>query len=230
MARVPWPLTAFVVVMLPTVVSLGLWQLDRAEEKAALEEVYLGQLGAPVQEVKPSIDPFSRLVLHGEYGDDQYYLDNQVLNGHVGYWVLQTFRLDDGARYLVNRGWIKAPTSREELPVAVAPAGKVDLVVMAWPNLGLPPLFGPDEWPPGARIRVQRRDIDQMASRSAAYPMEMRLEAGSTGVLRAAPTDLDLGRERHLGYAVQWFGLGVVLMSGWLVIFFRSSKKSVPHG
>ena len=230
MARVPWALNIFVLVMLPTVVSLGFWQVNRADQKAALEEAYFDQLGSQVQEPVEHIEAFSRLLLRGEYGADQYLVDNQVMQGQVGYWVMQLFIADDDRRYLVNRGWIAGLAERAQLPEVETPTGAVEIVVLVWPQMGLPLMLGADEWPVGEKIRVQRRDLDQMAKRSDALPMEMRVEAGSAGALRAAPTDLEFGRERHIGYAVQWFGLGVVLIVGWLVVFMRGKDKVRSNG
>lgn len=225
MARVPRALTVFVVLMFPTVVSLGVWQLNRADEKEALEAAYFDQLGSQVHEPGREVEAFSRLALKGEYGPHQYLVDNQVLQGQVGYWVLQLFVAQEGKRYIVNRGWVAAPPSRAEVPEVETPSGVVDIVVLAWPQMGLPPVLDSDEWPEGNKIRVQRRDLDQMATRSDALPIEMRLEAGSPGVFRAAPIDLEFGRERHIGYAVQWFGLGVVLIIGWIVVYRRGRQR-----
>lgn len=230
MARVPWALNAFVLVMLPTLVSLGLWQLDRADKKAALEEAFFNQLGSQVREPGENVEAFSRLVLKGEYGMHQYLVDNQVMQGQVGYWVLQSFNALEGRRYIVNRGWVAAPASRVEMPNVQTPTGVMEIVVLVWPQMGLPPILGADDWPAGRKIRVQRRDIEQMAERSHALPMEMRLEAGSAGALRAAPTDLEFGRERHIGYAVQWFGLGAVLVIGWLIVYRRGKDRIQGDG
>ncbi len=216
--------------MLPIVVSLGFWQLDRADKKAALEEVFINQLGSQVHEPGDRFEAFSRLVLKGEYGEHLYLVDNQVMEGHIGYWVLQSFIALEGRRYIVNRGWIAAPGSRDEIPDVGTPEGPVEIVVLVWPQMGLPPILGKDEWPDGKAIRVQRRDIEQMAERSNALPMEMRLEAGSAGALRVAPTDLEFGRERHLGYATQWFGLGAVLVIGWLVVYRRGKDRIQNNG
>ncbi len=234
MVRVPRTLTVFVLVMLPTVVSLGFWQLNRADEKAALEAAYFDQLGSQVHEQvhEPGneVEAFSRLALKGEYGPHQYLVDNQVMHGQVGYWVLQLFIAQEGHRYIVNRGWIAAPTTRTEMPAVETPAGAVHIVVLVWPQMGLPPMLDSDEWPDDKKIRVQRRDIEQMAKRSAALPMEMRLEAGSAGAFRTAPTDMEFGRERHIGYAVQWFGLGMVLLVGWVVVYRRGKDRIQSNG
>jgi surfeit locus 1 family protein len=219
--RVPRALTIFVVIMLPAVISLGFWQLQRAEEKQALEARYLDQLGAPVVGPAEEIEPFTRLRLEGTYEDQRYLVDNQIAGGQVGYWIIQLFRHANGAKYLVNRGWVAAPADRSELPEVGAPSGEVSLSVLAWPQMGLPPLLAEDQWAPGEQVRVQRRDIEQMAQRSGAYPMEMRLEPGSPGILLAAPQTVEFGRQKHLGYALQWFGLGLVLIVGYIVVYRR---------
>jgi surfeit locus 1 family protein len=229
-ARVPWALSIFVLVMFPTVVTLGFWQWHRADEKAVLEEAYFDQLGSQVHEPGENVESFSRLVLKGEYGSHQYLVDNQVLQGQVGYWVMQLFIARDGRRYIVNRGWIAASAARSQLPDVETPTGVVEIVVLVWPQMGLPPILSSDDWPEGEKIRVQRRDLDQMAKRSGALPQEMRLEAGSPGVFRAAPSDLEFGRERHIGYAVQWFGLGVVLIVGWIVVYRRGIDRVKRDG
>ncbi len=230
MARVPRALTVFVLLMFPTVVSLGFWQLTRADEKDALERAYFDQLGSPVHDPGSEVEAFSRLALKGEYGPHQYLVDNQVMQGQVGYWVLQLFIAQEGKRYIVNRGWIAASATRNQLPDVETPTGVVEIVVLVWPQMGMQPILGSDDWPAGEKIRVQRRDLDRMAKRSDALPIEMRLEAGSAGVFRAAPTDLEFGRERHIGYAVQWFGLGVVLIIGWIVVYRRGNDRVKSDG
>lgn len=229
MTRVPIPLTVFVLVMLPTVISLGFWQLRRAEEKQDLENMYLQKLSAPVRVPDNTLEPFDRISLNGEWGSQQFLVDNQINQGKVGYWVIQTFVDRQGQVFLVNRGWIQAPVSRDELPDAPAPQGQVALLTFVWPQLGAQFLLGEDVWSPGEKIRVQSRDIEKMANITGAIPVELRIEPGSPGVLVAPPQDVQFGRAMHLGYAVQWFGLGVVLVIGYWVVY-RRSRRGSPDG
>jgi surfeit locus 1 family protein len=60
-----------------------------------------------------------------------------------------------------------------------------------------------------------------------AEPVEIRLEAGQPGVFAAAPVDVDFAPERHRGYAVQWFGLAGVLLTGYLIFGF-SRRANEP--
>jgi cytochrome oxidase assembly protein ShyY1 len=218
-------MTVLVVALLPALMALGWWQLDRAADKRASQARYLERLGQPPRVPPASLADagFLRVSLDGEYQPDRHYLvDNRVRDGRPGYWVVSHFRANDGRVYLVNRGWLAAPASRDELPNVTTPDGRQRLVGVIWPDLGLPPLLAPDPWPARWPKRVQRLDVARMAEDGAAVAaFEVRLEPGQPGVLAAAPVHMNFMPERHQGYAVQWFGLAVVLIVGYVVFGFR---------
>jgi cytochrome oxidase assembly protein ShyY1 len=140
--------------------------------------------------------------------------------------VVTPFRTDSGATYFVNRGWIAAPL-RGALPDASTPPGSVRIEVVPWPSTGLGVLAGADDWNDGWPKRVQRMDIERMATYvRVALPMELRLEAASPGVLQPVAATLDLSPSRHLGYAVQWFALALALAATWLVIGIRRGRAA----
>ncbi len=230
MTRVPLPLTLFVVVMLPVVMSLGSWQLQRAEEKLALESSYLESQGRPAVSLRDA-EAFSLVRVQGTFDQPLFLLDNQVRDGQIGYWVLQPFSTREEQRVIVNRGWVAAPSFRDRLPQVATPVGSVELVGIVWPQLGLPPLLEEDAWDAGQTvIRVQRRNIERMAIFAQTDAIELRLLQHSPGVLLAAPIQPKFSRETHLGYALQWFGLGAVLVIGWGVMFWRSEKAGSRRG
>jgi cytochrome oxidase assembly protein ShyY1 len=216
-------MTTFVVIMLPVLLALGRWQLDRAAEKRAYLDAFIDRQGAlPVLADTEAAD-FQRLRLTGHFEPEhQFLLDNQVSGGHVGYWVVTPFTTSDGRRWLINRGWAPAPTHRETLPDVPAPTGTVSIVAVNWPDMGLPPLLGEDFWAPGWPKRVQRLDVARMAAvlGDDTRPMQLRLEAGQPGVLVAPPLQLPVTPAKHTGYAVQWFALAVVLAAGYLAYGF----------
>lgn len=232
-----WRMSLFVLIMLPILLSLGNWQLRRGAEKEALETDYLARSGALPIDAKSlaSVDrdtlAFARLRLRGQYLPQQYYLiDNQVLDGTVGYWVLHRFESEDGRLWLVNRGFTKAAEQRAQLPAIATPTGPQTLVAIVWPDTGLVPEFGQssaaDQRPAAAgSVWPQRRQRLDARAMAAEHPrgqaVELRLEYGQPGVLQPAPSAFASGADRHRGYAVQWFGLAAVLMIGFVLFGLR---------
>ena len=229
--RPGWRMTGFVVVMLPVLVSLGLWQLDRADEKRVLEDRYVDALGErPRPAESASLDDlpaFARVRVTGRYlSEQQYLIDHQIFQGEVGYWVVSPMVDQDNRAWLINRGFIAAPQRREVLPALPVPDGEVSVVAVLWPDLGLPPAF--EEVDP-ARLaeqayprRVQRLDVDLLARLESAVPAQLRLEGGQPGSLTPASLAVDFNPARHTGYAVQWFALAATLLIGYVVLGLRN--------
>ena len=224
--RVPWQMSLFVLLMLPLVLALGTWQLQRAGYKQGLEDSYFDQIGALPMALPPigAATDFSRVRLQGTFGKQRYLLDNQLRDGVPGYWLYQSFHADSGRLLLVNRGWFAA-TDRADFEIPEAPAGTLSVVALVWPDTGLLPLFGappverlgPDLW------RLQRLDWTALGgSQTAMEPVEWRLEPGQPGVLVAAPQSIGFGVDRHRGYAAQWFGLALALLTGYAVLWRRA--------
>ena len=220
-----WKMTLFTAVMLPLVVSLGIWQLNRADEKRVYEDRYYDRLGQ--MPVSPPADlsdsDFLQIRLEGSYDAQRYFLiDNQIHDGQVGYQVVSVFRARDGRSWLINRGWVPAESERERLPEVPTPAGEVTIVGVIWPQLGLPPLLTEDEWPASWPKRVQRFDVLRMAALLPDIePIEVRLEQGWPGVFVAPRLEMVVLPAKHLGYAAQWLGLGFALAIGYLLFGFR---------
>ena len=110
-----WKMTLFVALLLPLVIGLGWWQLERAETKSRFESAYLDQISALAYEPGPTAEDFARLKLSGRYDGDRYFLlDNAIRRGQAGYEVLHPLLLDTGERGLVNRGWVAGLPYRQQ--------------------------------------------------------------------------------------------------------------------
>ena len=216
-------MTLFTALLLPVVVSLGIWQLGRAEEKRQFESAYLDRIGALAVVPGQTVADFQRIRLTGEYEAGQdFLLDNQVRDGVVGFAVISVFRTLDGRRWLINRGFIAGDRARRSLPEIASPAGQLALTGLVWPELGLVPVFGDNLWPAGWPKVVQRIEVARMAELlENTVPAEVRLEAGQPGVFAPAPTELNMPAAKHTGYAVQWFGLAAALTIGFTIFGFR---------
>lgn len=223
-----WPMTMVVAVLLPCIVSLGFWQLDRGATKRGLEMAYLDKLTTlPVRPADDDlVENFQRVVLKGQFMRQVFLVDNQVSGGVTGYWVVQTFADELGANFLVNRGFTPGTSSRKVLPTIDTPAGKVNVIGAVWPDTGLIPVLDEDKWEEGWPKRVQRLDIGRMSAYVSAKKVEIRLEPGQPGVAIAAPFASLLSDAKHLGYAATWFGLAAALCVSFIVFGFKHSPRT----
>ncbi len=247
-------LTLFVACFLPLLLWLGIWQLDRAAYKEQLQERYLDRVGAlPTnpsadQLAQAALDPaglaFLRVGLRGNFMTGRHFLvDNQVLAGQVGYWVITPFSDVQQRIWLVNRGWIAASSQRQELPPVPDVLGEVKIVGLIWPFTGLVPLFGDQLSEPVSNTeataqqspwpkRVQRLDLVGLAemlkadTSTSVLTHEVRLEPGSKGALGAVPQVLVGAGDVHRGYAATWFGLAMVLTCGYVIFVLRQRREN----
>ena len=219
-------MTGFFLVMMPLLIALGHWQVQRGDYKRLLENQYLAKLTELPQTPNSETlsQPFQALRLAGRYHPETFMVDNQVSEGETGYWVYQVFEDDRVGRVLINRGFV-ASSDRQRLPDVSTPVGELRLTATVWPQLGLIPAWGSQEWAKDWPKRIQRANVVRMSAEAGAWPAELRLEPGQPSVLRPAPFASRLSDDTHRGYAATWFGLAVVLLLGYVYLGFANSEK-----
>ena len=221
-------MTILVAIVLPLAVALGFWQLDRAAQKRALESAHLASYGAlPVDEQKlVEAAEFARVRLAGHYdAEHQFFVDNHTRHGAPGYLVMTPFATLGGRNVLVNRGWVAAPTLRKTLPTTMPPAGVVRIEGTRWADMRRSMVASSDAWDAAWPKRVQYLDVPRMAAAlGAVLPIEFRLDDGQPGSLAPIVIGEEMTPARHLGYAVQWFGLAVALAVAFVVSGFKQRK------
>ncbi|MBO6277675.1 MAG: SURF1 family protein, partial [Pseudomonas sp.] len=127
--------TLVVLAVLPLLVFLGFWQLDRGEQKRELLNHYAErQVAAPVTvgQLLTFDDPaFRRVQLRGHFdGQHSLLLDNRMRDGKVGVELLQPFQDQASGQWLwLNRGWLPWP-SRLKPPEFSTPEQILD--IQAW--------------------------------------------------------------------------------------------------
>ncbi|MCB1802542.1 MAG: SURF1 family protein [Gammaproteobacteria bacterium] len=218
-----WPTLAFLAVF-PVLLALGYWQMDRAHAKQALvEQRAASEITAPLSLHESSTlsadDRYRPAVVTGHYVDEQQWLlDNRVYRGQPGYHVFTPFVIEGTTApgLLVNRGWVAVGESREFLPRVPAPegtltlSGRLDSPASVGLVVGEVPLASVAD-----RVLVQSLDIAALAS---ARGLELKryalvLDDGQPGILQHDWSPIpEMGPEKHLGYAVQWFGLALALL------------------
>lgn len=223
-----WP-TLAVVVLVPTFVSLGLWQWRKAEAKSALQALLDTRSREPAVQL-PTVPAdaeslrYRRVVVRGEYEPRfQILLDNRVYRETAGYHVLTPLRIaGSDMRVLVNRGWVPALADHSLTPAITTPTGIVEVSGLATlPSTKFFTLGGPQ--PTGGPWQPVWQNLDLDAYRRVApfpmQPLTILLDPESTagGYVREWPRP-DERIERHVGYAWQWFGFAFATVAIWIFV------------
>nr|WP_316640693.1 SURF1 family protein [uncultured Roseateles sp.] len=241
MASRRWVILLAAVLAAALTARLGVWQLDRAAQKQAMqtrldERAQLPELNAAELALDGTAAPaqYERHVrVRGRWlADKTVFLDNRPMAGRVGFFVLTPLLLDDGTPLLVQRGWAPRNAARRaELPVLQTPAGPVEV----WGKLGPTPSrlyqFGAAE---SGTIR-QNVDLSDYARETGLALRPLVLQQLATpadtadGLLRQWPAPaVDI--HKHYGYAFQWFALSALLVGLylWFQIIQPRRKGRIP--
>jgi len=205
-------------------VALGNWQAGRAEQKRIL--------GAQLEQVmrSPAVDLTSQLVeprqfilkhvaARGRFVDQHtVFLDNKLRRGRPGYEVVTPLRLN-GVYVLVNRGWVAAGKTRDELPSVPAPPGEVRVEGLALARLPQALAVGPSV-PGKVRQNLELTAFeDETKLRLQPVVIEQH-SAAADGLARDWPRP-DTGIEKHESYALQWYSLAGLALILFVVLSFR---------
>ncbi len=228
-------LTLFCAVLLPLLIALGMWQLGRAEQKAAiLERIDARRQRPPVDfgQVARIAEPgYMPVVLQGEYlnGRDVL-LDNRTYRGRFGYEWVQPFRDQSGALVLVSRGWIAGSLDRAVLPSPEPAAGNLRLLAEVYVPLGKHFSLAASPLPAGWPKRVQNIDFEALreAYQEPLYPYVLRLLPGQPTALTPYWQDVNMLPAKHRAYAVQWFAMAAALAAMYLAAGLGLIRPGAP--
>ncbi|HEY4083347.1 MAG TPA: SURF1 family protein [Burkholderiaceae bacterium] len=207
---------------------LGIWQLDRASQKLALqarmeEQAKLPALGNADLSANPDAIQ-RRVVLHGRWQPERtVWLDNRPMSGRVGFFVVTPLLLDGtGQTILVQRGWLpRNQLDRTALPPLITPMGNVEVQG----RLALTPSRLFEFTPSTSGVIRQNLDVAAYAREihQALLPVTVwQTGPGADGDLKRDWAAPDLGLQTHYGYAFQWFALCALILG--LYVWFQLVK------
>ena len=220
-----WRISLLTAVLLPFLVLLGFWQLQRAEEKAALAttwELRRHQSPATLSEMntRSAADmAYVPVEFTGRFLQDKYFLlDNRMHGGRFGYEVLAPFMLQGkDLAVLVNRGWIRGDPARLTLPEVQPVVGEVRIAGHIYVAPGRPFLLAEQileaRWPQ----RIQAVEMDKLSpvlkaeTGTEVFPYPVRIDVAEPGALTVDWQVVNVSPAKHTGYAVQWFSMAAVL-------------------
>ena len=211
---------------------LGLWQLDRAAQKTAIEQAWgersqlapLPMHALPRDAADLAATLHRRVVVEGRWLASQtLYLDNRMWHGAAGFVVVTPLLLAPGDAVLVQRGWApRDAAERTKVPAAPLADGavRIEARIAAWPSPRLALSSAAEAGP----IR-QNLDAAQMAREAgvALRPLSLQ-QLSAPEVADALQRDWPAPPQdvwKHQGYALQWFALtaliaGLALWYGWI--------------
>ena len=241
--RPGWGVSVAAAIAMVIALSLGNWQLRRAEEKQALQERFDNRergatLRLPSSLVEVKDVEYARVSVRGEFlPHHTILLDNRVRNGVVGYDVVTPVRIEGGELcVLVNRGWIAAGPRRDVLPKFPTPAGPQSLEGIALVPGGRYFEFGGDH-AAGKKTAAavepvwQHLNFERYAetTRLALQPFLIRQTSASDDGLARVWDRPDRGVDIHRGYAFQWYSLAALILVLYVVLNLRSIEPAPPR-
>ena len=199
-------------------VSLGFWQLDRADEKrsieAAIKKANSGAVELIVSENNLQDKEYYEVRLRGEYiNDKQFIYDNQIVDQASGYYVLTPFVLSDQSKaILINRGFIPWNGRRDKLADIFIEQGAKEAKFQISKPIKRMELKSSDigsEFP----VLIQAINLEEMAAIAGvdfSNVIGLLDPSSSDGYVRKwKPYTGSI--EKHIGYAIQWFLMALVL-------------------
>lgn len=220
-------------------VSLGNWQVRRAQDKLVVQaqiDTLEHAAPRPVRADAPDLPEWQPLSLIGRWWPDgTILLDNRTHGGRAGYHVLTPLVLADGSGVvLVNRGWIAVGADRGKLPLVPTATGlqQVEGRLHRVESDAFTLADRPDR---GAAGKVwQTLDLESFRTEVLGSCADAPFVQGSTacailagwtllqtsaagdGLVRDWVTPA-AGIDRHRGYAFQWYALAglAAVLTAW---------------
>ena len=207
----------FAIIFVPITISLGMWQIERANEKKLIIANYDKLLvSAPiVLQKNQMLDNWQPIETIGTYEDTIVYEDNAINNGKAGFKVYHLFRNDDGTFIFVHRGFIERNLIKNNLPEVEIPAEKkliYGTALFKQNNTFVKNIEESD-----SRI-IQEFNasllIDKypMLKDKYLHPFLFNLDLRDVNKYQPIEKPVNMTASKHIGYAIQWFGLCAALI------------------
>jgi surfeit locus 1 family protein len=229
----PIPLIAYLCI-LPVLVELGIWQLNRADEKRVAHMLQdRGQKTETLllsEQIRSDLQSllYRNIKSTGHFdGVHQYLLDNQISQGKAGYFVLTPFLIKGEKKaVLVNRGWLPVGKTRNDIPeISVGNEERsINGRINHFPSVGIK-LEGAEiptkTWP--ALVQVVDTKVISKRLGYQLMPFQVELDKDAAyGYKREWHSASPMPPAKHIAYAVQWFLLAITLT----ILFVKYGRQN----
>ena len=231
-----WQRTFVTIILLPMFCGLGIWQLDRAEEKRSLKNLLKERQGLSarifswkiLEDQEQSLQQLPIQVTGNFLPDSRIFLTHRIRLGKVGSDVVEPMILSDGSgAVLVNRGWIPQTIGERDSSLEPDQLGELTFTGKIHVPQGKPlavmseKLEGP--WPLQVRTANVSDLVERLSDRLGiqVFPYIVRIDANQAGTFEANWPELQSRSGGHIGYAMQWFAMALVTLA---VFVYRSTN------
>jgi cytochrome oxidase assembly protein ShyY1 len=216
-------------------ITAGFWQyergMDRRAESALLKEnIDLPAIDFPTQSTGTTQPTrtleelqWRKFLIAGSFiPENEILLRNRYYNDQYGYGVATLFRLLDGRKVWIDRGWVKAGASATEPPIVEAtPTGDVNLLVR----------FRSDNLE--AKIAGSFFATGDNGDQLARWNAEAKVESeefyfdliGGDFLPDVASVFSPPGSGPHIAYAIQWWFFAALVLFGRFLIAREDLRK-----
>jgi surfeit locus 1 family protein len=233
--------TLLVVAATLVLIRLGIWQLDRLEQRRAFNAKVESSRALPMLDLNQELPEniytmeWRPVQLVGEYDfENQIAVRNQYHGDQYGYHLLTPLR-SNGTAVLVDRGWI--PADGNSTPAdwrKYDETGEVKVTGQIRLGSGKPAFGGIADALPvdGSRLELWNNADVANISKQLPYPiLSVYIQADADPNDAEPPIpfqpELELTEGPHFGYAMQWFIFAAILFFGYPFFLRKQESQTV---
>ncbi|MBT4836671.1 MAG: SURF1 family protein [Methylococcales bacterium] len=223
-------LTILVSIAITLFVSLGFWQLDRADEKQfiadsiqnrnLLETINLNLANQTLDEQMA----FRNVVAEGVLlHQDFFFLDNKLNKGRPGYHIIVPMKLKATNQYvLIDQGWVYQGKDRRVLPKISINSNDV-IVHGKLKRPSVPPIKLDQEQTGKLQLFINIEQLQEKLGYTLLPLIIMQSPDDDFGFKRKE-IKFNNNKGMHLGYAIQWFAFAFFSIIIYTYLSYRREK------
>jgi surfeit locus 1 family protein len=231
--------TLLVVVGAGVCIRLGIWQLDRLDQRRGFNAHYLEMIALPPLSITAdSVDDlttmeYRHVTFTGEYDfTNQIAIRNQYNADTYGYHLITPLLLKDGGpAILVDRGWVPPDNDPaqwraydESGTITATGILRSSRVEADFGGLTDPAL------PPGETRAIWNQPNISEIAKQLPYPVmpayvQLDLDPARAQLPYRYQPEVEITEGPHMGYALQWFTFAIILAGGYP--FFLRKQASL---
>lgn len=222
-----WWVTLVVLMGMGVLARLGVWQLDRLEQRKARNAILIQQLSLPPLALldEPLPENLAELKNRQANARGEFDFSRQVVLLHQnrmnspGFHLITPLVLEGTSQaVLVDRGWLPIDQADPENWPLYDEPGPVSVTGFIQLSQTLPATAGDDvqRIPPEPLSEWYRVDVEAIQAQMPyellpIYILQLPPDESDADLPYQVETEFDLSNGPHLGYAIQWFLFALIL-------------------